>query len=78
VASSVGGLKEIVTHGESGILVPPGDSDALAEAVKSLLKNDLLQRRLAAGARRRAESFSMERRSSEFLKLLSESTREAA
>ncbi len=37
VATDVGGLPEIVIDGESGILVPPGDSGALAAAVRELL-----------------------------------------
>ena len=37
VATDVGGLPEIVIDGESGILVPPGDSGALAAAVGDLL-----------------------------------------
>ena len=39
VATTTGGLPEIVLEGETGILVPPGDADALARAVSSLLQN---------------------------------------
>lgn len=38
VASSVGGLREIVDHGRTGLLVPAGDAGALAEAVATLLE----------------------------------------
>lgn len=37
VASAVGGLPEAVQHGVTGLLVPPGDADALAQAMISLL-----------------------------------------
>jgi glycosyltransferase involved in cell wall biosynthesis len=37
VASNVGGLPDTVQHGETGLLVPPGDAGALARAVTSLL-----------------------------------------
>jgi glycosyltransferase involved in cell wall biosynthesis len=36
VASAVGGLPEIVAHGETGLVVPPGDADALADAIVAL------------------------------------------
>ncbi len=36
IASAVGGLPEIVVDGETGIVVPPGDAEALAEAIVRL------------------------------------------
>lgn len=78
VAAAVGGLKEIVQDGESGLLVPPGDAAALARGLTTLLSDDALRRRLAAGARRRAEQFSIERRSRELLQLLEERMEKAA
>jgi glycosyltransferase involved in cell wall biosynthesis len=39
VATVTGGLPEIVQSGETGLLVPPGDVDALAEAVLALLRD---------------------------------------
>ena len=70
VATSVGGLPEIVVDGQSGILVPPGDPAALAQALRALLTDERLRLRLAQGARRRAECFSLHRRSRDLLKLL--------
>lgn len=37
VATTTGGLPEVVAHGETGLLVPPGDAESLAGAVVSLL-----------------------------------------
>jgi glycosyltransferase involved in cell wall biosynthesis len=77
VASAVGGLSEIVLDGECGLLVPPNDPQQLAEALLALLRNPDLRSRLAAGTRRRAEAFSLERRSSSLLELLAKRSREA-
>jgi glycosyltransferase involved in cell wall biosynthesis len=70
VASNVGGLKEIVTDGESGLLVPPKDAETLARTLVTLLTNEELRLRLAAGAARRAGEYSAERRTDELVKLL--------
>lgn len=69
VASAVGGLKEIVEDSETGMLVPPGDAAALAQALITLLTNEPLRLRLAQGALRRAQMFSLERRSRLLLEL---------
>jgi len=37
IASDIGGLKDVVVDGETGILVPPSDSDKLAKAISHLL-----------------------------------------
>ena len=50
VATDVGGVAEVVHDGENGLLVPPGDADALAAAVRRLLHEDGLRDRLAAAA----------------------------
>jgi glycosyltransferase involved in cell wall biosynthesis len=39
IASDVEGLRSLMKHGESGLLVPPGDSSALAGAIVRLLKD---------------------------------------
>lgn len=50
VVSDVGGLAEIVADGRTGLKVPPGNSEALAVAIDSLLRSPRLARRLAAAA----------------------------
>jgi glycosyltransferase involved in cell wall biosynthesis len=51
LASAVGGVPEVVHDGDNGLLVPPGDPDALAAGLERLLRDDALRDRLAAAAR---------------------------
>ena len=53
VATDVGGLPEIVLHGETGQLVPPGDRAALFDAVARLAADRGLRRELGEAGRRR-------------------------
>ena len=55
------GTSYVNLHGESGLVVPPRDPDALAEAITALLTDHALWRRLAAGALARSELFTVER-----------------
>ena len=60
VATEVGGNPEIVMHGETGLLVPPGDPDALASAILSILEDkDMALRFGRAGRKRVEEKFSL-------------------
>jgi glycosyltransferase involved in cell wall biosynthesis len=56
VASDVGGLRELVLEDETGALVPPGDPAALAEALRPLLADRELRRRLGTAGRERAKA----------------------
>jgi D-inositol-3-phosphate glycosyltransferase len=61
VGTKVGGLQTVIAHGESGLLVPAGDDEALAEAMASVLTDARLRMHLAHGARDRAEKFTWSR-----------------
>lgn len=50
VASQVGGIPDIVEHGKNGLLIPPADSGALAEAVLYLYNNKEVRSRLSENA----------------------------
>jgi glycosyltransferase involved in cell wall biosynthesis len=51
VASAVGGIPDIVTHGVNGLLVPPGDAEALALALHRILADRKFAARLGKAAR---------------------------
>jgi glycosyltransferase involved in cell wall biosynthesis len=58
VATSVGGVPELLGHGEAGVLVPAADPKALADAVAALLRDPERARRLGEAGRRRAPLYS--------------------
>lgn len=62
VTYDVPGCREAVTHGVSGLLVPPGDLDALTQAIKTLVTDDVLCKQMGRAGRRLAErEFGVER-----------------
>ena len=50
IATAVGGVPELVRDGENGLLVPAGDSNGLAAAIRRLIDQPDLRERLAAAA----------------------------
>ncbi|HVL66259.1 MAG TPA: glycosyltransferase family 4 protein [Vicinamibacterales bacterium] len=62
VATTAGGIPEVVRDGETGFLVPPRDHHAMAKALVRLLADESLRRRMGGAARDLAETrFSAER-----------------
>jgi len=61
LATSVGGIPEIVVDGENGLLVQAGDAGALAAAIRRFFADDDLRARLTAAAAPSAERFAPER-----------------
>ncbi len=57
VVTTVGGNREVVREGVSGLTVPPRDPEALARAIVTLIEDSALRSSLGAGARRRASDF---------------------
>ena len=55
VASAVGGIKETVSDGETGILVPYGDVGRLAAVLEDLIRNSHLREKLSLNAKQEAE-----------------------
>jgi glycosyltransferase involved in cell wall biosynthesis len=58
VATATGGLRDIVVDGETGLLVPPEDREALAAALQRLISDAGLRERLGAAAEQQAGRFS--------------------
>ena len=57
VATTSGGIVDLIADGHNGLLVPPGDEGRLAAAMARLLSDADLRARLAAGARERVRRF---------------------
>jgi glycosyltransferase involved in cell wall biosynthesis len=77
VATDVGGLPEIVQTGRSGILVPPRNPPALAQALATVLSDRALARRLAFAARQRLDEFRIENVAERFAAMYEELAFEA-
>jgi glycosyltransferase involved in cell wall biosynthesis len=77
IASAVGGLVDIVEHGETGVLVPPGEAEPLAMAIVDLARDPARAERMGAAGRERAlalfgESRSIERTEELYRRVLQE------
>jgi glycosyltransferase involved in cell wall biosynthesis len=73
VASDISGIPELVDDGETGLLVPPGDPRALADAIERLHGDPALRARLGDAARARVEhDFDLRRNAAALAPLLVE------
>ncbi|MBP1654920.1 MAG: glycosyl transferase group 1 [Bacteroidetes bacterium] len=70
IASRVPGLKEAVLDGETGLLYPYADREALSQAIVRMLTDAGLRARLSSAALKRASLFTWERAATETLSLL--------
>ena len=61
VASTAGGIPEVIVNGETGLLVSPADSKALADAICRVLNTPGLAQTLGNGGRKRASLFTFDR-----------------
>lgn len=58
VATDIEGYASVLTHGEEGLLVPPRDEEALAQALLSLLNDKSLRHQMGTKGRINAEKYS--------------------
>jgi glycosyltransferase involved in cell wall biosynthesis len=71
-ATRAGGIPDIVTDGETGVLADPRNPVALGDAIASLITHPALGERLAANARVRVNDFSVERMSDRTIRVYEE------
>lgn len=69
VASDLSGYRLVARPDQDGLLVPPGDAEALASALNRVLADPALRAGLVATATERAESFSMDQLADHYLRL---------
>jgi glycosyltransferase involved in cell wall biosynthesis len=73
VATSVGGIPELIRDGETGLLVAPGNADSMADAILRLLNDPDLARRLGgAGRALIAKTYSMDKQAGDLAALYRE------
>ncbi len=60
VASRVGGIPDLVTHGENGLLVPPADAGALERAISDLLSDKARRKRMGETGKSICRPYSVE------------------
>jgi glycosyltransferase involved in cell wall biosynthesis len=76
VVSAIPGNVAVIEHGQNGLVVPVGDHEALAEAIRKLLEDRNLRARMGMNARQRImQSFSMESVSRSYLSYYSDVVR---
>jgi len=70
VVSNAASMPGLVRAGQSGLIVPPNDPEALAHALLELLDDDARREQLGCNGRRFAETMTWEKTSAQFLRLI--------
>jgi glycosyltransferase involved in cell wall biosynthesis len=66
-ASDIDGYRDVARADAEALLVPPGDADALAHALRALLDDDVRRKEIVSAGRARADEFSMDRLAGRFV-----------
>lgn len=75
IATNVGGIPEIIKHGENGFLVAPRQIDDIAYHITTLLNNPLMMKQMQTNARATANSFQIENAAMKLIDCYKEFTR---
>jgi glycosyltransferase involved in cell wall biosynthesis len=57
ISTGISGIPELVKHEQTGLLTPPANAEALAQAICRLIADEQLRQKLAAGGRRHIETY---------------------
>ena len=71
-ASDISAAREVIRHGENGLLFPTGDLDRIVDAIRNVARDPSLRQRLGARARASVQAHSLERRVDEYLDVFHE------
>ena len=70
ISTHVGAIPELVMDGESGLLIPPGDIEALCNAIESLINDPVQRQRLGEAGRRTVEAnFSLQQAAAQYAEI---------
>jgi len=70
VATEVGGTNEVIVEGETGLMVPPNQTDQLTKAIQTVLQDDSLRHLMGENGRKRVEEqFTFEAQAESYWKL---------
>jgi len=61
VASNISGISDVVKNGENGLLVPVGNSDALADAIIYLIENEAVREKMGKNGKEKIEEYSWQK-----------------
>lgn len=69
VASNVGGISEIITSGETGILTEPGDIEHITKGIKFLLDDSMTRKKIIISAMEKSQKYTWENNALEYMKV---------
>ncbi len=69
IASNTGGIPDLVSDGENGYLIQPGDVESIFACIQSLIEDPVMMRRMGACSYKRSQNFFPERIKCEVVEL---------